>query len=74
MLMHDCLCLRQEIYGTGETIGKYYETLVYSNLVTEKQKLKTYGDRIMSVTIQKFTKWAVRIHEKVSDGNETEQT
>lgn len=35
----------------GESIGKYYETLVYSKLVHEKQKRKAYGEGVMSGTV-----------------------
>lgn len=61
-------------FGIGETIRQYYGTLVYRNLVNEKQKWKAYGNGIMSVTVQKFIKWAIRLSDKVTDEIGMEQT
>lgn len=43
-------------FGTGKNIELYYGILVYSNLVNENQKWKAYGERIIPVTVQTFTK------------------
>lgn len=59
--------------GTVETVGRNYGTLIYSSLVDEKQNWKACGEGTMSVTVQMFAEWAIRIPEKVTDGTGTEQ-
>lgn len=43
-------------FGTAESIGLYYGTLKYSNLVNEKEKWMASGEGIMSVTVQTVPK------------------
>lgn len=60
--------------GPGETVCLNYETLVYCNLDDEKEKRRAYGERIMAVTVQTFTKWATQIPDKVTVGSRVERT
>lgn len=57
---------------TSDTIGQYFGAPVHINVV--QQKLKTYGEGIMSVLLLQLTQSSVRILEMVTDGNGTKQT
>lgn len=46
----------------------HYETMVYSNVVGEKQMAKAFGEVVMYVFLQAFIKWAVSIADKGTDG------
>lgn len=61
-------------FGIGETMRRYYGTLVYSNLANVKQRWNQYGEKIMSVPVQTLIEWAVRIPDTMTDGNGTDQT
>lgn len=60
--------------GTRGTIGQYYRTIVYSNLISRKQNWNTYGQGIIHVTIQAFMACKVRIPDQVTDGGGTKQS
>lgn len=48
-------------FGAEEIGGYIYETLVYSNLASQKQVQKTYGDYFMSITAYDFLTWAFKV-------------
>lgn len=60
-------------FGTHKAIGHYYGSLIYSSLVSEKQKWNTFREGIRSVTVQEFTNWAVRIPVRVTYGSGMEE-
>lgn len=39
-------------FSAGELVRYYYRTLVYSNLTTQNQVQKTYGDGVLFVTVE----------------------
>lgn len=41
----------------GKLVEYYYCSLVYSNLIKERQKKKRYGEVVMLMTVKTFRKW-----------------
>lgn len=52
-------------FGDGGIMRYHCRTFVYSNLTTQKQVRKTFGDGVMSVTVNNFTVWSFKISEDV---------
>lgn len=47
--------------GAGEDVGYYYGSLVYPDIGRERHLKKIYGDDVLAVTVEHFSKWALKI-------------
>lgn len=45
--------------GIGEILGCYYRYLIYTDLIKEGHRTKTYGKEVMQVTAETFEKCAL---------------
>lgn len=53
--------------GKEEMVGHYYGSLVYSDLIKDRHKTKTYGEGMLQVTADIFKTWANELAEKRTD-------
>lgn len=59
--------------GAGDILGYYFRSLLYSDLGTQKQLKKTYGECVIIETMEKFLKWALKIQDTIVNGTVSER-
>lgn len=60
-------------FRTKDIVGYYYGTLLYSDLTLQKQVQKTYGEDNMSVKVETFNIWGLRLPKTFCDRAENKR-
>lgn len=62
-----CSVFFGRLLGAGKIVEYHCGKLNYSNQTTQKQVRKTYGDGVISVTVNNFSTWGFKFPEVFLD-------